>query len=700
MLSAFEVSAAQDVGYRASNSVSGTRVNTPIMDLPLSLQAFTEDFIRDVNPTNLFDIVRFAPGVTYRAEDFMGGNSRFAMRGFDTGDGGALRNGLPGLQYVDPANLARIEVVKGPASFLYGQIAPGGIVNVITKRPQSYPITSITGKLGTDDFWRADVDVNIPATRDFGLRLVGAYENSLRYWDAHAAYSWNLAPSVAWQILPNLRALVEYDRYVRREDGPLMMKPNIFDANFLIQDFFPLPQRFNFANESDFRDRDLTTFLTELGLKIGEHWNARAVYNRGTREVDFKLTGQAGTGLIGNVPATGSRPAIPAINAHQRRYDWTDTQQTVDTYLLEFVGNYAWEPVDLRVLAGYQRDESEAGSRSRRVAKSPQQFAWDLTNPTTWSRHNPYQESDYANIGQSRGRGTNESYYAGLTLALLEERLRLLGGLRRTKVESQSVDYNTRARGPLRSTSNTSPQVGALYKLTEGLNAFASYSESFVPNFAFLRVDGVPTTLAEPTEGKGYEVGLKTELWDGRLSSTVSAFQIDNTNIIQNIIAFVNSQTVFTDVQSGVQRSQGFEIDAVITPRPGLQIYTSYSYIDATIHRNPANPAFEGRRLQASARHLANLWVRQDFKIGDRGDWYVTAGANHTGSQHLRAENPNLFRSPYTLFDVALGYQVRQGRQGWLAELALKNVFDKETFPSNNTRGLPRRVVLTLNRRF
>jgi iron complex outermembrane receptor protein len=132
-LADFVVSTTQDSGYRAGNSVSATRIDTPIKDLPFSISAFTEQFISDIGALELLDVVNFAPGVTSGAKEFTQGNNRFSIRGFD-GDVTPQRNGFVGNRYVDSANIQRVEVVKDPASLLYGQITPGGTVNYITKR--------------------------------------------------------------------------------------------------------------------------------------------------------------------------------------------------------------------------------------------------------------------------------------------------------------------------------------------------------------------------------------------------------------------------------------------------------------------------------------------------------------------------------------------------------------------------------------
>lgn len=160
-LPTFTVSTAQDVGYRAGNSVSATRIDTPIKDLPFSISAFTEQFIEDVAALDLQDILRYAPGVTSGDKSFVAGNNRFSIRGFD-GDVPPQRNGFTGNRNVDSANVERVEVIKGPASLLYGQIIPGGTINYITKRPKPKAFTSIKVSAGNESDYRAVIDVNTP----------------------------------------------------------------------------------------------------------------------------------------------------------------------------------------------------------------------------------------------------------------------------------------------------------------------------------------------------------------------------------------------------------------------------------------------------------------------------------------------------------------------------------------------------------
>ncbi len=156
-LSEFQVSTSADKGYRAGNSVSATRIDTPIKDLPFAISAFTSQFITDIGARDLFDVVQYAPGVTSAGREFNAGNAVFTIRGFDQTP---QHNGFVGEGYVDTLTVERVEVVKGPSSVLYGQVAPGGTVNYITKRPGAKPFTSVNAQVGTDSFWRTSLDLN------------------------------------------------------------------------------------------------------------------------------------------------------------------------------------------------------------------------------------------------------------------------------------------------------------------------------------------------------------------------------------------------------------------------------------------------------------------------------------------------------------------------------------------------------------
>ena len=229
-ISPFDVSLYLDKGYQPSNSVSASRLDSPIRDLPFAIQAFTESFIDDQQPRDLFDVARYSPGVTYRSNDFNEGNANLAIRGFavssvNGGNIAVMRDGFHGPTIFDFTNIARVEVVKGPSSFLYGVVAPGGIVNIITKSPQSTFAATADARYGSYNQYRFDVDVTGPLRKGLFFRMASSYDQDSHYWKPYDASSWDVAPSLLWQPTDRLSITVKYEHFFKDETPQLMQKP-------------------------------------------------------------------------------------------------------------------------------------------------------------------------------------------------------------------------------------------------------------------------------------------------------------------------------------------------------------------------------------------------------------------------------------------------------------------------------------------
>ncbi len=713
VLTPFSVSASQDKGYRASNSVSGSRIDTPIKDLPFALQAFTSDFITDLNPHELFDVIRYSPGVTTRNGDFAAGNAgNYAIRGFGTGSN-PLRNGFAGPPIVDSVNVARIEVVKGPASFLYGQLAPGGLVNIITKRPLSYKQTTLRQEFGSDNYLRTELDTTGPiADTKVFYRLAGSWQNDFEYYDAYEAKQWDLAPSATWQVTPNASITVDFEHF-QKDELPLMMIPNIafptptgYKYAQYLDRSYPVPQNFNTSDYSDFRDSVFDNVNINAEIKLGEHWSARSAYAYLFRNVDFFAhgnysLGNTATTNAGNIPATSTLPVILQQNAMGRRPRELKEDGFTHTYTGEATGLYQFGGVSARFLLGYQSDTVRSNSATWQAPVNTWPRPWDLSNPATWDRNAPKRTRGSADLpltASSRADIDIEAYWAGVTLGFLKDRLTVLAGSRHTETENRSFNKITGVKNPVFNREKDTPQMGVLYKLTDEISAFASSSQSFVPNNSLLRILGAPTTPAEPTVGKGWDVGLKAGLKNGKLSGTVSYYEVRNTNIIQNVVAFLpNGNTAFTDFQSGEQESKGIEIDAVYSPFDAWQIYAAYSHQTPIYTSNPAFRILEGKPLEGSTQNLASLWTKYRFTEGGLKGAFIGGGFTWQSKQQVRLENPDLFYEPYALFDILAGYDYKWLGRPTTISLAGKNLTNENYLPSNNSRGQARRFILSIS---
>lgn len=492
-LPTFTVSTNLDKGYLAGNSVSATRIDTPIKDLPFSISAFTEQFIDDIGALELLDVVNYAPGVTSGAKEFTQGNNRFSIRGFD-GDVTPQRNGFVGNRYVDAGNVQRVEVVKGPASLLYGQITPGGTVNYITKRATNKDFVKIKAQAGTDSFWRTDLDVNrTMADGKFNVRLIGAYENSLAWANPSGGDSQLLAGSVEVKPLENVSLIVEFETYDRAQTPLVGMSPNLSIAGFnsasaanypVLTDraraqayvdvgnlnlgflnYPPLPDDFNYVGRGDYRMSDFDSINAELNVKLGSNWRARANFGWNEFKISNKLTGlaeftvtpaaaylaTAGNSrftfrdeLRANPGAVLADPTKTATANLTRRKRLEESMGDSTSYQLEFAGKLELGPVTLKPLFGGYLSEVGTGSFRRESNSAPpaglansatapnQHFQpWNYNDRSTWVNTDDYNVNTIPGINSyNDAEGEESALYGVLTASMFDERLILIGGAR------------------------------------------------------------------------------------------------------------------------------------------------------------------------------------------------------------------------------------------------------------------------------
>lgn len=692
-LPTFEVTSSQDNGYRASNSVSATRINTPIRDLPLSLEAFTEEFIKDLQPRDLLDIVTFAPGVSSASGDFAGGNANYNIRGFSSGN--PLRNGFKGPNALDPATIARVEVVRGPSSLLYGTLPPGGLVNYITKRPLSRSEVTLTQRVGSDNLYRTELDLTGPLAGAPGVsyRLIGAYDRNHEFYAATSGRTTTLAPSIQWRTGQSTLTL-DYQTFRRREDAPIFMKPFFVTNSFQFLEKVPgVPHDFNALGDDDFRSTDTTAFVADWQLVVAG-WDVRANFAYARQAIEHYLTA--------TLFIFDSQRANPMLN---RTASFQTVSSKDQTGQLEAARTFQFKAAELKLLTGYQvnRRKEYFGNRAIPGALAP--AAWDLRNPATWNRSVHFDISQLSVINDPAHIVTDsEGLYAVGHLALMDQRLGLLGGLRHSKIKSVTINDKTDTVSGLPiNQDQTSPQVGIMFKLTPQISAYASYSESFVPTGGSKIVNGVVTGGFDPTVGQGYDVGLKAEFLGGRLSSTLAYFELENTGIVNSVITGTDPLTglpVFTTFQSGSEASKGVELNGVYTPGNGWQVLYSYGYLDAYVKSDRANPARVGLQLTNTARQYFNLWAKYTVSEGSWKGLYVAGGVNYTGKRLVHISNQNLFWDTLPLLNASVGYTFQMDKVPVSVDLSCRNIGNEEYFPTNNSRGDPRLFILSLSTKF
>lgn len=241
-LSPFQVTTDKDSGYGATNSISGSRVNTPIKDLPIGIQVITDDFINDIGATNLRDSLAYVSAISIQSQNDLentagtfgspygpgGVNNpegvtsningvQMKIRGFITNN--VLRDGFYRGSPSDAINIERIEVVQGPNALLYGTGNFGGVVNYLTKKPQFHQESAASVSYGTENFKRATIDTTGPLGSNFAYRVVGAWEDSDTKIDWQKLKRWYISPSVLWRPTRKTELLAQYEYTDSAQNG-------------------------------------------------------------------------------------------------------------------------------------------------------------------------------------------------------------------------------------------------------------------------------------------------------------------------------------------------------------------------------------------------------------------------------------------------------------------------------------------------
>jgi len=808
-LPSFVVAVTHDQGYLAANSVSATRINTPIIDLPFAMSAFNDQFIKDTAARSINDIAEYAAGVKIAGTEFNTGNTTFNVRGFGQfpqQDG--VFGSVDANVYVDLAATERVEVVKGPASVLYGQILPGGTINYIPKRAGPTPATTVSISGGSYNYGRASIDINQPLIPDKLLfRFNGAWENGYQYAQPGRAGTRVFDPTATWMITKNLSLRVNY-QYFEKKEAPQMAylpsaevsdpasivaafksstgyqsasdpldgnigksispygsedvdqgyydgsNPGIVEAPWLYSD-----KRFNYSSAHDSRTTELGTLNTELNATIGEHWVVQGNFNYNSHSVQNNQTGYGGlfipppNTLVYSTGAWSVAPSWSAMTASQQLAaygNWvtqvqedphaaligemqngTPTPQVIsrrprltedfghtDTFQLQAAGSYKFDWGTIKPLVGIYNNQSFTTTyvvRNNGTAEDPWFQTWDINpaSPTYYINHDTY-----LSPAQMMSRRTYSLSYAGdeaaygvLNGSFLHDRLFVVAGARYNVSRSNSTDYlatdAASAYGQGYKAHYTTPQLGVGYKITNALLLYASYSTSYTlpagtSIFGVKYVNDQPTTVvlaqAKPTIGEGYEAGLKTNFLNGRISSTLSVYQITERDVLVTIHPIISGEVVSIGFQGVQQVSKGLEYELTYSPFNNWQIFFSFS--DGTA-QNTSEPVgytyYQGEWAADFSRTMSNLWTRYGFATGSLKGLWVGGGFHaRSKSQALDLTNKNAFMPSYVEVNGAVGYDWVWDHRKMTAVINWNNMTNKMVIPAEQMRALPSRVTAGL----
>ena len=651
--------------YFVPNSGTGTRTDTPLLDIPASVQVIPQEVLEDQQVIRLDDALRNVSGVV--PDNTEGAGLQFGLRGF--AGASILRDGLSlsgsntnrGIIAVpELANIEQIEVLKGPASILYGEIQPGGVINLVTERPTEEPLYELTLQGGRDGLFRPQIDISDRLTADgnvrYRLNALVQRQEGFRDFDQQIEREF-IAPVITWDISDrtSLTFDLEYFQDERPSDSGLVAFGNgIID----------IPYSRILGEPDDVIERDFFSVGYDLDHAFNDNWRLRNAFRYSSQDYSSNtFLAPTATPLFFN-EATGD---LNRINSATEWYQDTYGVQT------DVVGTFETGSIGHTLVAGVDLAWSRSDIRAR--VSNPfipaGLFGLNVFNPIYGlATRLPFEQlplvARFEDISTSRW---------GLFLQDqidISDNLILVAGVRYDAV-SQDASTTTifGATNSSQDVDAFTPRVGIVYQPIPQLSLYGSYSRSFTPSAA----TDIAGNLLEPEEGEGFEVGLKAELFDQRLIATLAYFDITRQNVatadpnaLLGVLAFL---------ATGEQRSQGIELDIAGEILPGWNVIANYAYTDARITQDNTFPA--GNGLTGIPENSASLWTTYTLQTGDWAGLGFGVGVNYVGDRP--GDLNNSFRlGDYWVTNAAIFYE----QDDFGLSLYFNNLFD-----TNYVQGIP-----------
>ncbi|WP_248730336.1 TonB-dependent receptor [Pseudomonas sp. MWU13-2517] len=633
-------------GYRATRSASATRTDTSIHETPQSISVVPKDVVEDIGATRLQEALDYAGGVG-RANNFGGqGLTSFTVRGFTTAE--FYRNGFPinrGYPSMPDANgIERLEVLRGPATMLYGRGDPGGTFNVVSKQPLAERTVTLGSQLDDQGMKRGTLDASGPLDEQgrlaYRLNVVGEGGDTFR--DHVSTERYGVTPVLTWQATDDTKVIFEGD--FMRNNHPLDRGLTRF-ANQR-----GTPSRDTFWGEKYAGDLHNDNNMAQLRFEhlLNDNWTLAG----GFQWLDGTMKGN---GVEANDPTSlNADGRTLQRNFNYRKLEWTDKD-----YQLNLTGHFSTGGLEHTLLTGIEYEDYDYKSIIQRSSAAAGTFPIDIFNPvygqprpalTRTPTHDKENLKTYAAFVQDQ--------------VALTERLKLLAGARFERFEHEYESYVPNVKSWNAADNAVTPRVGVMYDLTDTVAIYADAARSFKPNTGASRQGGG----FDPEEGKSYEMGVKWEALDQQLSVDAAVYQIDKKNV-----QGVDPVDSAFNVATGQVRSRGFDLNVAGNLTPEWRVIGGYAYVDAEVTKDTT--VRTGTRLANIPRNSFSLLNVYEFQDGALKGLGLGAGGKYVAERAGQTANNTFSMGSYTVVDLLGYYKVNEKVR---LNLDVKNLFNRE----------------------
>ena len=711
-----DVMGRREQSYKNSVSFVGTKTATALKDVPQSIAYVTKELILDQGAITVNDVVRNMSGVN--PYSFY---NDFSIRGFRaTGNrnSGNLVNGMRTQTSLwrqsSLANIERVEVIKGPASALFGNAAPGGVINRVTKKPLDVARQSVTLTAGSFGTTRAYTDLTGPLNDKKTLlyRLNLGYENTDGFRDLQGLTSYIVAPSFTYRASEKTQLNIDMT-YVNHQ-GKLDRGVAVFGDGSLFSR--PISATQSAANDYLRENSVNLSFALSHRLAQGLLFNSTYLFS----SYDEDLLEHSQDNAFVKKADGKDNPSLVLMRVTQRQRHFRNNN--FNNYLTWDVTTGAMKH---KLLVGYDHFNTqlapgssyiEAGgyllrnggtAKTFNVKKSSDYLLDENKNPRTnvpafdlnSSAGNRYQDiSKY--IYESKDVKPSDQYTNGVYLQeqLTWHKLQVLLGARM----EWFTDVTQNKNGSESKTHQHAftPRVGLVYSVVPSTNVYATWIRGFEPQSVAVQSNPGSGGPFDPVESELWEIGAKGEYLNKRLSVTTALFSLRQKNTLYN--AGVSGQPDLM-VPIGEELSRGVEFDVSGRILPYWSIMANYAFNVAEISKAPEGTKDLNLQRPGTPRHSANLWTKFIVPTGMLRNLGIGVGLNGVSErkgQVGRRENVVAYPG-YALLNLALYYKVQEVQ----IQVNLNNALNKQYYISGYDRlrsfpGAPRNINLTINYRF
>ncbi|HAI5008011.1 ferrichrome porin FhuA [Escherichia coli] len=690
----------------ARQSATGTKTDTPIQKVPQSISVVTAEEMALHQPKSVKEALSYTPGVAVGTRGASNTYDYLIIRGF-AADGQSQNNYLNGLKMqgnfyndavIDPYMLERAEIMRGPVSVLYGKSSPGGLLNMVSKRPTTEPLKEIQFKAGTDSLFQTGFDFSDALDDDgvYSYRLTGIARSANAQQKGAEEQRYAIAPAFTWR--PDDKTNFTFLSYFQNE-------PETGYYGWLPKEgtVEPLPNGKRLPTDFNEGAKNNTYSHNEkmVGYSFDHEFNDTFTVRQNLRFAQNKVSQKSvyGYGMCSDPLYTKDDDALkasPCLSIPQSEWNHTLTRQyVIDNEKLEnfsvdtqLQSKFATGSVEHTLLTGvdFMRMRNDIDSWFGYAGSVAPSDIYNLDRSDFDFGAHPDPSGPYRVLLKQKQTGLYVQDQAQWDKVLVT-----LGG-RYDWAEQSSFnrDYGNKSD---RDDKQFTWRGGVNYLFDNGVTPYFSYSESFEP----ASLTDANGDLFAPSKGKQYEVGVKYVPEDRPIVLTGALYQLTKTN---NLMADPNNPNF--SIEGGEIRARGVELEAKAALSASVNVVGSYTYTDAEY---TTDTTYKGNTPAQVPKHMASLWADYTFFDGPLSGLTLGTGGRYTGSSY--GDPANSFKvGSYTVVDALVRYDLaRVGMAGSNVALHVNNLFDREYVASCfNTYGCfwgaERQVVATATFRF